>query len=456
MCYHLEIVYLCRHTESDRRVRCDSPRTCLMRRRPGLLQLYLETVCEGRDCVLEDFLGSRDEGEDEDDASEDLPESSLSPEETIRTPDNNPESSGNRSSNEEPQEEHTRVASASSPQQRQNLETSKDESFCIDTGNTREKNLSSNFSPRNYSQKQATNARNLVARNPRLETLQNKGEYVRNIKFKVFHPVDLPQSMASRLQSQVMDFIAIQVSALQKKHPKLRKVKQQLEFHGFNEPRRRVYKPKRKRATRMASPGSFDGATSAAEDSSSADSNPDEGQATNPQEKENGAVMDENEDEETNGNNIYNGLETRNKVLLPLKSVLKKTNYTYKQAGRILRSHSAAEAKAKVLLLSSNEQISKSDDTEECVAGGQHTLPAKKVRFARGSKETSNHVVLVHGRQVKRASQGNKPAEEEETGWEVDENQPLPHQELQKGNEIIDELISTYSGSHTDYEFDLD
>ncbi|KAF3908774.1 hypothetical protein ABW21_db0203902 [Orbilia brochopaga] len=50
MCYHLQVVYTCGHTECDRRVRCDSPRTCRMRRSPGLWQMVMETACDEPAC----------------------------------------------------------------------------------------------------------------------------------------------------------------------------------------------------------------------------------------------------------------------------------------------------------------------------------------------------------------------------------------------------------------------
>ncbi|KAF3941872.1 hypothetical protein ABW19_dt0200705 [Dactylella cylindrospora] len=39
--------------ECDRRVRCDCPDTCVMRKRPNLLQIHMDSVCEGRGCVIE-------------------------------------------------------------------------------------------------------------------------------------------------------------------------------------------------------------------------------------------------------------------------------------------------------------------------------------------------------------------------------------------------------------------
>ncbi|KAF3903563.1 hypothetical protein AA313_de0202450 [Arthrobotrys entomopaga] len=61
MCYYLEVVYECGHTECDRRIRCDSPHTCRMERKPGLYRMVMETTCDKEGCSL---ANAQKEGED--------------------------------------------------------------------------------------------------------------------------------------------------------------------------------------------------------------------------------------------------------------------------------------------------------------------------------------------------------------------------------------------------------
>ncbi|KAK6330391.1 hypothetical protein TWF696_003488 [Orbilia brochopaga] len=58
MCYYLEIVYVCGHSDCDRRIRCDSPETCLMRRNPGLYQMVIESRCDEQGCRVKASEGS--------------------------------------------------------------------------------------------------------------------------------------------------------------------------------------------------------------------------------------------------------------------------------------------------------------------------------------------------------------------------------------------------------------
>ncbi|KAK6542704.1 hypothetical protein TWF694_006648 [Orbilia ellipsospora] len=80
----------------------------------------------------------------------------------------------------------------------------------------------------------------------------------------------------------------------------------------------------------------------------------------------------------------------------PLKPALKPTNYVYHRPGPVLRSHSAAAQKENLLTLEpciGNITKRKAEYAE--VTGSMEDLPIKRVRFAEGSKKMSTHKVLT-------------------------------------------------------------
>ncbi|KAF3314411.1 hypothetical protein TWF173_004753 [Orbilia oligospora] len=67
MCYHHEQLYTCGHTKRERRITCHRPRKCQMKGKPGIYQQAVSRTCGKKECEAE----ADDEEEEEDEEEED-------------------------------------------------------------------------------------------------------------------------------------------------------------------------------------------------------------------------------------------------------------------------------------------------------------------------------------------------------------------------------------------------
>ncbi|KAF3228433.1 hypothetical protein TWF106_007465 [Orbilia oligospora] len=71
MCYHHEQLYTCGHTKRERRITCDRPRKCQMKGKPGIYQQPVSRTCGKKECEAEADDGEEEEDEEENDGKSD-------------------------------------------------------------------------------------------------------------------------------------------------------------------------------------------------------------------------------------------------------------------------------------------------------------------------------------------------------------------------------------------------
>ncbi|KAK6498206.1 hypothetical protein TWF506_004445 [Arthrobotrys conoides] len=67
MCYHYEQLYTCGHTKRERRVTCDTPKQCRMNGQPGILQVSVPRSCGTKECKAAETYDQEEEEEPDED-----------------------------------------------------------------------------------------------------------------------------------------------------------------------------------------------------------------------------------------------------------------------------------------------------------------------------------------------------------------------------------------------------